>query len=422
MATVYEFRYVDATGGSTPSSPAPGGPQPSAPQTEPPKIPEPSPPPQAPGVSGTDQIDKIVDRAGKQQPPQAAVPPSQRPVDPAPPQLPTAPAPPASAQAAPAGITAEQMERLIDRVGREGDREGQAPAQATTPGTPAPPQPPTPPSTPAPPTPPPQPPMPPQATPPINLGGIVGQQLPPGQRPLPEHPDLPPLEPPKTVPQPQAPPQPQQPPQAPAPPAATSGLPGSQAAMRQQIQQLLSGMAGMSGIPGAGALAGMATAAAPAAGALGAAGFIAAMMNVHRQDMDRMTQFSPELARAKAQGDVAETQRLMDQARRYGEADARSRDIWNRLGRAATSVGAQIGREFDPFSEPPPTAPDPFNFGIGSIMRIVEEGIRELRRANASAPSPLELMIGDYDWLPTPYDGGQTTQDTRDPRVPITGF
>lgn len=194
-----------------------------------------------------------------------------------------------------------------------------------------------------------------------------------------------------------------------------------------QVQALVSKIVGAAGgafnVPGAG----VAASAIGATGALGlglagigAAGFAT---NSYRQELEKLGSFSPDIAQAQANADVKETMRLLEQAKKYGEQDAKTYETWNNASRAAWQLLVNRGRRLasgEIFSD----FADPFG-ALSRDIRALRETFDEWNRKTPGPQDPVSRYKESWDHLPPPppFDSGSTVvMQERKQRDVLTGL
>lgn len=411
---VYRFVFQGDSSGSVPTSPGPIPVKPGGSDTtQTPEIPKSVPQPSSGATTGgvTEQdVQRIVDRAASKQekPPtvqvstskeeqqQAPVPQGQQPTSP---QRPAGEATLDAIREAASRSAERQQPPQSQPASGQQTQQGNAPSatpvsiphqmgqqpqqsQPTSPQPPASPQQPT--SQPAPQV--------------IQQFVQQAQPRPAGWRELPQHPDLPQTRPDIPLPQPNQPKQPPSPDQ------------NHDAKIRQAIAQLIGTAGSTFNLPGSGTAA--AAIGATSAVGLGMAGIGAfgAMGAMYNREVSNLSSMSPEIAQAKANADVKETMRLLEQAKKYGEQDAKTYERIENAKRAAWQFGVNRFRRFTSgeYVNPLRATPVGMYMELWDSLKDLFDTWREFTRDNTQPLNPVSRFKESWDHLPPPppFDKG----------------
>lgn len=178
-----------------------------------------------------------------------------------------------------------------------------------------------------------------------------------------------------------------------------------------QVQGIIGKIVGAAGIPGAGAIGSLAGAAGPAAVVGGGLGLGAALLNERLNAIKSTERFSPEVTIAQNMAEIAEMERQIEQARKYGEDDAEIVKEWERLKRTGRAFREQLSRSafyWDP---------------ITAIRAAVGEAQLEYNRKEPTS-TPFAKFLSQFGNIPDPegFNAIGVIQVPETPMDVITGI
>lgn len=211
----------------------------------------------------------------------------------------------------------------------------------------------------------------------------------------------------------------------PPPPSAEPPTPPPQS-QEMQLQNMLSqlaSVAGSAGVPGAGQVATVAGSASAVGAIGGVLGLGALWLNSRQAAINESATYSPEIAMAKAQGDVLETMRQLEQARKYGEEDASLQRNIDAAKRAGSTFWNNMMRDAGPGNLLPFVG---LSRTIENLQETIAEFNRKLPGAEGFPLSPIGRFMSEYGHVPDPWpfneNKGTTIHDGNEYDAVITGL